>query len=82
MLLKCSQFDKVESLQYNFAREKQIKYVKHLLEILCFYRYCLCRTLHQCQLMLEFLESVKKELKWHGRQEHETAHYCNDCEVR
>ena len=39
------------------------------------------RTLKQCQLTLEFLASLKKEVKWHGRSENEAAHYCNDCEV-
>ncbi len=45
------------------------------------FRYCLLRTLRQCELTREFLASLKKEVKWHGRSEGEAAHYCNGCEV-
>ena len=44
-------------------------------------RYCMLRTLRQCELTREYLASLKKEVKWHGRSDNEAAHYCNDCEV-
>ena len=41
----------------------------------------LARTLKQTALIIEFVTSLGKEVKWHGRQESESAHYCNNCEV-
>lgn len=45
------------------------------------FRYCLLRTLRQCQMTLDFLKELKKEVKWHGRGKNEAAHYCTNCEV-
>lgn len=44
-------------------------------------RYCLLRTLKQCQMQRELLLAAGKELVWHGRTQNEPAHYCSICEV-
>ena len=44
-------------------------------------RYCLLRTLKQCQMLKEMLLTAGKELVWHGRTREEPAHYCSICEV-
>lgn len=44
-------------------------------------RYCLLRTLKQCQMQREMLLAGGKELVWHGRTQNEPAHYCSICEV-
>lgn len=33
-------------------------------------------------MLLDFVTSVGKEVKWHGRKKDEAAHYCINCEVR
>lgn len=38
--------------------------------------------MRQCQMTLDFLKELKKEVKWHGRGKNEAAHYCTNCEVR
>lgn len=45
------------------------------------YRYCLLRTLKQCQTLREALIAAGKEIIWHGRTKEEPAHYCSICEV-
>lgn len=52
-----------------------------LLSCNCFIRYCLLRTLKQCQMQRELLQAAGKELVWHGRTQNEPAHYCSICEV-
>ncbi|KAK2527108.1 Kdm6a [Columba guinea] len=44
-------------------------------------RYCLLRTLKQCQTLREALIAAGKEIVWHGRAKDEPAHYCSICEV-
>ncbi|XP_010831039.1 PREDICTED: lysine-specific demethylase 6A, partial [Bison bison bison] len=44
-------------------------------------RYCLLRTLKQCQTLREALIAAGKEIIWHGRTKEEPAHYCSICEV-
>lgn len=44
-------------------------------------KYCLLRTLRQCQLTLEFVKSLGLDVKWHGRNKNEASHYCGTCEV-
>lgn len=45
-------------------------------------RFCLLRTLKQCQAIKEVLVAAGKETIWHGRSRDEPAHYCTICEVR
>lgn len=33
-------------------------------------------------MLLDFVESVGKDIIWHGRAKDEAAHYCVNCEVR
>ena len=40
------------------------------------------RVLRVCRYQLDFVRSLGREVKWHGKREEETAHYCNECEVR
>ncbi|XP_071340333.1 lysine-specific demethylase 6A isoform X2 [Trachinotus anak] len=64
-------------LSWNMARN--IKVSDHrLFEMI---KYCLLRTLKQCQMQRELLLSAGKELVWHGRSQNEPAHYCSICEV-
>ncbi|XP_036400518.1 lysine-specific demethylase 6A-like isoform X2 [Megalops cyprinoides] len=64
-------------LSWNMARN--IKVSDHrLFEMI---KYCLLRTLKQCQMLKEALKTVGKEVIWHGRSKDEPAHYCSVCEV-
>ncbi|XP_030641677.1 lysine-specific demethylase 6A isoform X2 [Chanos chanos] len=64
-------------LSWNMARN--IKVCDHkLFEMI---KYCLFRTLKQCQMLKEALIAAGKELVWHGRTKDEPAHYCSICEV-
>lgn len=47
----------------------------------CCGRYCLLKTLKQCQMLREALISAGREMVWHGRTKDEPAHYCSICEV-
>ncbi|XP_054709172.1 lysine-specific demethylase 6A-like [Uloborus diversus] len=64
-------------LTWNLARNLKLSDRKLFEQI----KYCLLRTLRQCQMTLEFLKELKKEVKWHGRGKNEAAHYCVGCEV-
>uniref|UniRef100_A0AAX7U8A6 [histone H3]-trimethyl-L-lysine(27) demethylase n=1 Tax=Astatotilapia calliptera TaxID=8154 RepID=A0AAX7U8A6_ASTCA len=64
-------------LSWNMARN--IKVSDHKLYEMI--KYCLLRTLKQCQMQRELLLAAGKELVWHGRTQNEPAHYCSICEV-
>lgn len=38
------------------------------------------RTLEYCQRVINMLSASSIEIKWHGKTEHEAAHYCVSCE--
>ncbi|XP_065817982.1 lysine-specific demethylase 6A isoform X3 [Labrus bergylta] len=64
-------------LSWNMARNIKVSDHK-LFEMI---KYCLLRTLKQCQMQRELLLNAGKELVWHGRTQNEPAHYCSICEV-
>uniref|UniRef100_A0A4W5RT30 [histone H3]-trimethyl-L-lysine(27) demethylase n=1 Tax=Hucho hucho TaxID=62062 RepID=A0A4W5RT30_9TELE len=64
-------------LSWNMARNIKVSDSK-LFQMI---KYCLLRTLKQCQILREFLQASGKELVWHGRTRDEPAHYCSICEV-
>ncbi|XP_061649230.1 histone demethylase UTY isoform X1 [Phyllopteryx taeniolatus] len=64
-------------LSWNLARNIKVSDQK-LFEMI---KYCLLRTLKQCQMQRELLLAAGKELVWHGRTHNEPAHYCSICEV-
>ncbi|XP_055009963.1 lysine-specific demethylase 6A isoform X2 [Boleophthalmus pectinirostris] len=64
-------------LSWNLARNIKVSDHK-LFEMI---KYCLLRTLKQCQMQREHLQGSGKELVWHGRTQNEPAHYCSICEV-
>ncbi|XP_013925060.1 PREDICTED: lysine-specific demethylase 6A isoform X6 [Thamnophis sirtalis] len=64
-------------LSWNIARNIKVPDPK-LFEMI---KYCLLRTLKQCQTLREALIAAGKEIVWHGRTKEEPAHYCNICEV-
>lgn len=64
-------------LSWNMARNIKVSDYK-LFEMI---KYCLLRTLKQCQALREALLAAGKELVWHGRTKDEPAHYCSICEV-
>ncbi|XP_051563824.1 lysine-specific demethylase 6A-like isoform X5 [Myxocyprinus asiaticus] len=64
-------------LSWNMARNIKVSDYK-LFEMI---KYCLLRTLKQCQMLREALLAAGKELVWHGRTKDEPAHYCSICEV-
>ncbi|XP_078142417.1 lysine-specific demethylase 6A isoform X1 [Centroberyx gerrardi] len=64
-------------LSWNMARNIKVSDHK-LFEMI---KYCLLRTLKQCQMLRELLLAAGKELVWHGRTQNEPAHYCSICEV-
>uniref|UniRef100_A0A668AZZ7 [histone H3]-trimethyl-L-lysine(27) demethylase n=1 Tax=Myripristis murdjan TaxID=586833 RepID=A0A668AZZ7_9TELE len=64
-------------LSWNMARNIKVSDHK-LFEMI---KYCLLRTLKQCQMLRDLLLAAGKELVWHGRTQNEPAHYCSICEV-
>ncbi|XP_064353356.1 lysine-specific demethylase 6A isoform X11 [Dromaius novaehollandiae] len=64
-------------LSWNMARNIKVSDPK-LFEMI---KYCLLRTLKQCQTLREALVAAGKEIVWHGRAKDEPAHYCSICEV-
>ncbi|XP_076348356.1 lysine-specific demethylase 6A-like isoform X2 [Tachypleus tridentatus] len=44
-------------------------------------KYCLMKTLQMCQLSIDLVKTLKKNIRWHGRGKNETAHYCGNCEL-
>ncbi|XP_053561256.1 lysine-specific demethylase 6A [Bombina bombina] len=64
-------------LSWNMARNIKVSDPK-LFEMI---KYCLLRTLKQCQALREALVATGKEILWHGRTKDEPAHYCCVCEV-
>ncbi|KAL4656837.1 lysine-specific demethylase 6A isoform X2 [Arapaima gigas] len=64
-------------LSWNMARNIKVSDHK-LFEMI---KYCLLRTLKQCQNLREALVSAGTELVWHGRSREEPARYCSICEV-
>ncbi|XP_025790338.1 lysine-specific demethylase 6A [Puma concolor] len=64
-------------LSWNMARNIKVSDPK-LFEMI---KYCLLRTLKQCQTLREALTAAGKEIIWHGRTKEEPAHYCSICEV-
>ncbi|XP_036065490.1 lysine-specific demethylase 6A isoform X1 [Oryzias melastigma] len=64
-------------LSWNMARNIKVSDHK-LFEMI---KYCLLRTLKQCQVQRDMLQAAGKELVWHCRTQSEPAHYCSVCEV-
>nr|XP_056714337.1 lysine-specific demethylase 6A isoform X2 [Euleptes europaea] len=64
-------------LSWNIARNIKVSDPK-LFEMI---KYCLLRTLKQCQTLREALIAAGKEIVWHERTKEEPAHYCSICEV-
>lgn len=64
-------------LSWNMARNIKVSDLK-LFEMI---KFCLLRTLKQCQAIKEALVAAGKETIWHGRSRDEPAHYCTICEV-
>ncbi|XP_051986357.1 lysine (K)-specific demethylase 6A, like isoform X2 [Xyrauchen texanus] len=64
-------------LSWNMARNIKVSDHK-LFEMI---KFCLLRTLKQCQSIKEALVAAGKETVWHRRSRDEPAHYCTICEV-
>uniref|UniRef100_A0A8C1HZT5 [histone H3]-trimethyl-L-lysine(27) demethylase n=1 Tax=Cyprinus carpio carpio TaxID=630221 RepID=A0A8C1HZT5_CYPCA len=64
-------------LSWNMARNIKVSDHK-LFEMI---KFCLLRTLKQCQTFKEALVAAGKETIWHRRSRDEPAHYCSICEV-
>ncbi|XP_052456445.1 lysine (K)-specific demethylase 6A, like isoform X4 [Carassius gibelio] len=64
-------------LSWNMARNIKVSDHK-LFEMI---KFCLLRTLKQCQTIKEALVAAGKETVWHRRSRDEPAHYCSICEV-
>uniref|UniRef100_A0AAZ3P7Q0 [histone H3]-trimethyl-L-lysine(27) demethylase n=1 Tax=Oncorhynchus tshawytscha TaxID=74940 RepID=A0AAZ3P7Q0_ONCTS len=64
-------------LSWNMARN--IKVSDH--KLFQMIKYCLLRTLKQCQSVKEALAAAGKETVLQGRNRDEPAHYCTICEV-
>ena len=46
-----------------------------------FYRSVLMRSLKYCKMVLNLVKHLGHEIKWHGRNQNEPAHYCINCDV-
>ncbi|XP_022258202.1 histone demethylase UTY-like isoform X1 [Limulus polyphemus] len=64
-------------LTWNLARNIKVSDQKLFEQI----KYCLLRTLRMSQLTVDFVKSLGKNIRWHGRGKNEAAHYCVNCEV-
>ncbi|XP_065128522.2 lysine (K)-specific demethylase 6A, like isoform X1 [Paramisgurnus dabryanus] len=64
-------------LSWNMARNIKVSDHK-LFEMI---KFCLLRTLKQCQAIKEALVAAGKETIWHRRCRDEPAHFCSICEV-
>ncbi|XP_017336592.1 lysine (K)-specific demethylase 6A, like isoform X3 [Ictalurus punctatus] len=64
-------------LSWNMARNIKVSDHK-LFEMI---KFCLLRTLKQCQKVKEVLIAAGKETIWHRRSRDEPARYCTICEV-
>ncbi|CAG5124535.1 unnamed protein product, partial [Candidula unifasciata] len=65
------------TLSWNLAQNAHISDHKLYTEIRKTLMYSLC----QVQMTLDLVDSLEKEVKWHGRAPGEAAHYCEECEV-
>jgi len=66
-------------LSWNVARTcRPVRDRRHLVELL---RSFLGRSLAACTASLQCATRFAKEVKWHGREDGEPAHYCENCEV-
>lgn len=64
-------------LSWNLARNIKVSDPKLFEQI----KYCLLRTLKQCQLTIDFIKSLDLEIRFHGRGKNEASHYCVNCEL-
>ncbi|XP_022258261.1 lysine-specific demethylase 6A-like [Limulus polyphemus] len=64
-------------LTWNLARNIKVSDQK-LYELI---KYCLMKTLQMCQLSIDLMKTLNKDIRWHGRGKNETAHYCGNCEL-
>ncbi|CAG0879731.1 unnamed protein product [Darwinula stevensoni] len=64
-------------LSWNLARNIRVSDPRLYEQI----KYCLLRTLRQCQLVLQYVKALGVEVRYHGRGKNETTHYCGQCEV-
>lgn len=45
------------------------------------FRKALLKSFCHSELMVEYLSSIDKEIRYHPRAKGEVTHYCADCEV-
>lgn len=64
-------------LSWNLARNLKVS-EPQLFELI---KYSLLRSLRHCQIVVEFVKGLGKEIRWHGRAKNEIAHYCANCEL-
>lgn len=64
-------------LTWNLARNVEIQ-DEDLFHII---KTFMTKTLAYCERILGMLEKSDIDVKWHGKAEHEGAHYCADCEL-
>ncbi|CAH1781540.1 unnamed protein product [Owenia fusiformis] len=64
-------------LTWNLARNVRISDMALFQQM----KYCLCRTLKQVQLIIDYIKGLGKTIKYHDKQKGEAAHYCDKCEV-
>lgn len=64
-------------LTWNLAKNVEI----HDEELFYLIKAFMNKTLAFCEKILGMLESSNIEVRWHGKAEHEAAHYCASCEL-
>lgn len=64
-------------LTWNLARNMKVSEEALFRKI----KNVLARSLRTGQMLLDFVQSVGKEIVWHGRDKDEAAHYCVNCEL-
>ncbi|CAG2164826.1 unnamed protein product [Oppiella nova] len=67
----------LKHLTWNLARNIKVSEDELFQKI----RNSLMRSLKLCQMTLQYVESVGREIRWHGRGKNEAAHYCVNCEL-
>lgn len=64
-------------LTWNLVRNVEI----HDEDLFNIIKTFMSKTLAFCERIINMLEASNVELKWHGKAEHEAAHYCASCEI-
>jgi histone demethylase len=67
----------LKHLTWNLARNIKVS-EEALFDLI---KNSLMRTLKLCETIIQFVHSLGRDIRWHGRGKNEAAHYCVNCEL-